>query len=88
MASFRAHAGFGGQELVQGLHQPKNTYTGSCREEGSTGLSGASHSLPSEMRQDMSQCPAGNSLGCLQPLHVPYAVDAVINSYVSTLEIW
>lgn len=94
MARFRAHVGFGGQELVRGLHQPTNTYTGFCGEEGGTGLSGASHSLPAEMRQDASQCPAGNSLGCLQPLllasrwHVLYAVEAVINYYVTSLETW
>lgn len=33
MISFRARVGLGGQEL----HQPINTYTGFCGEEGSTG---------------------------------------------------
>lgn len=78
--------------MVEELHQPTNTYTDFCGEEGSTGLSGGNHSLPSETREGASQCLAGNSQGCLQPLllatrwHVSYAVETVINHYVTGLE--
>lgn len=66
MTSFKARVGFGGQELVEGLHQPTNTYTGFCGDEGSTGPQPALRdetgciSMPSWKFPGMSATSAGS----------------------------